>query len=177
MENASKALIMGASVLLGVMILSIGVYIFSTFAQYSENAYQRLDDAQIAQFNNQFLQYYGNVNSTYIDEQTGKEKTVSESIKCTVHDIITIANLAQQSNTQYNLSGLDGYDESTFYVQVDVVDKTNKQNSATKLEKWDEKTKISFITEHSSEDYKCADIKISSATKRVCYVKFEKINK
>ena len=53
MENASKALIMGASVLLGVMILSIGVYIFSTFAPYSENAYQRLDDAQVAQFNNQ----------------------------------------------------------------------------------------------------------------------------
>ena len=31
MENASKALIMAASVLLGVMIISFAVYLFSTF--------------------------------------------------------------------------------------------------------------------------------------------------
>ena len=34
MENASKALIMAASVLLGVMIISFAVYLFSTFGIY-----------------------------------------------------------------------------------------------------------------------------------------------
>ena len=38
MENASKALLMAASVLVGVMILSLGVYLFSTYAEYSSDA-------------------------------------------------------------------------------------------------------------------------------------------
>ena len=42
MENASKALIMAASVLLGVMILSVGVYLFYVYSDYSSNAYQRM---------------------------------------------------------------------------------------------------------------------------------------
>ena len=37
MENASKALIMAASVLLGVMIISFAVYLFSTFGSYSSS--------------------------------------------------------------------------------------------------------------------------------------------
>ena len=39
MENASKALIMAASVLLGVMIISFAVYLFSTFGSYSNEVY------------------------------------------------------------------------------------------------------------------------------------------
>ena len=35
MENASKALIMAAEILVGVMIISIGVYLFNTLGQYS----------------------------------------------------------------------------------------------------------------------------------------------
>ena len=39
MENASKALIMAAGVLLGVMIISFAVYLFSTFGSYSNDVY------------------------------------------------------------------------------------------------------------------------------------------
>ena len=40
MENASRAFIMAAGVLLGVLILSLGIYLFSIFGQYSANAYE-----------------------------------------------------------------------------------------------------------------------------------------
>ena len=59
MENASKALIMAAEILLGVMIVSVAVYFFRNTASFSESNYKKIDDAQIAQFNEQFLKYSG----------------------------------------------------------------------------------------------------------------------
>ena len=176
MENASKALIMAAGVLLGVMIITIGVYIFSVFGKYSENAYKKMDDAQMDQFNSQFLKYYGNINRAYINEKTGKEESVQEPIKCTAHDIISIANLAQQNNIQYDISSLTQYDKSTFYIQVDVYDNTTRPKLTKNVEKWEENAKISFINENSNQDYKCSEVIISEISKRVCYIKFEKIN-
>lgn len=174
MENASKALIMAATILLGVMILTISVYIFSIFSKYSENSYKKMEDTQIEQFNSQFLKYYGKINYTYVNETNGKEENVDEPINVTAHDIITIANLAQQNNVKYGFENFESYDESTYYVQVDYMNKKNKRESATNLEKWEEKAKINFINEHSNEKFMCSDIIISKSTKRVCYIKFEK---
>ena len=57
MENASKALIMAAEILIGVMIISIGVYLFNTLGQYSAETTAEMEETQQAQFNNQFLKY------------------------------------------------------------------------------------------------------------------------
>ena len=83
MENASKALIMVAEILIGVMIISVGVYLFNMFANYSSERYKKIEDTQIAEFNSQFLIYYGN-------GQDGKP------IECTIHNIVGLANLAQK---------------------------------------------------------------------------------
>lgn len=177
MENASKALIMASGILLGVMILTIAVYMFSVFGEYSESTYAKMEATQTDQFNSQFLKYYGNINYTYVNEETGKEEIVDGPIKLTAHDIITISNLAQQNNKQYNLEELQLYDESMYYIQIDYINNKIKKESATNLEKWEEKTKIAFINEHSNEEFMCSDVIISQITKRVCYMKFEKINK
>ena len=44
MENASKALIMAAEILIGVMIISVGVYLFNMFANYSSERYKKIED-------------------------------------------------------------------------------------------------------------------------------------
>ena len=72
MENATKAFMMAAGVLIGVLILSIAVYLFTIFSRNSEQVYKKMESNQITQFNNQFLKYYGQISRTYIDEQTGK---------------------------------------------------------------------------------------------------------
>jgi len=61
MENASKALIMAASVLLGLMIISIGVTLYSTFADFSRTTLEKVEETKLAEWNNQFLKYYGTV--------------------------------------------------------------------------------------------------------------------
>ena len=58
MENASKALIMATEILIGIMIISIGVYLFNTVGKYSADTTAKMEETQIAQFNEQFLNFF-----------------------------------------------------------------------------------------------------------------------
>ena len=77
MENASKALLMAAGVLIGVLILSLAVYLFANFGTASAEIHKQKDMNEINKFNTQFTSY------------EGKE--------CTVHDIVSVANLAKNA--------------------------------------------------------------------------------
>lgn len=76
MENAAKALTMAAGVLIGVIIITIAVYLFTTLGNTSSEVYSKVEQEKIDKFNNQFLKYDGLAN-------------------CTAHDIVSIANLAK----------------------------------------------------------------------------------
>lgn len=113
MENASKALIMAAEILIGVMVISIGVYLWTTLGNYSAETTAQIAETQLEQFNNQFLKYYGTVTT---------DSGIS-SIKCTIHDIVGLANLANRINESngfteegetYSISN------SSYYIQIDV---------------------------------------------------------
>ena len=90
MENASKALLMAAAVLIGVIILSIGVYLFVYFSDYAIGVEDDVRTNQIAQFNSQFLSYQGK--------------------ELTIYDVITLANMAKDYNQENGYaSGQTGY--------------------------------------------------------------------
>ena len=57
MENAAKALIMAASVLIAIVIISAFILMMSNLTSYQESSYQSNLSAQIAEFNNQFVTY------------------------------------------------------------------------------------------------------------------------
>lgn len=167
MENASKALIMAASVLLGVIIVSIGVVLYSTFSQFGNETAQKIQDNKIAEWNANYLKYYG---TTTIEDENGK--TIVTPIPVTAHDIITVANHARQNNINYEIQDLKRYEETSYYVQVDV---DKEQNFETKTEE----EKNNFLKNNSLRNgqetkyYTCTEVKISSVTKRVMYIKFE----
>ena len=79
MENASKALLMAASVLIGVLILSLAVYLFTSFGSTSAELHKQQDEQRLEQFNTQFSSY------------EGKEGGI------TIYDVVTIANLATET--------------------------------------------------------------------------------
>ncbi len=79
MENASKALLMAASVLIGVLVLSLAVYIFVSFGTTSAELHKQQEQQQLIQFNAQFNSY------------EGKEGL-------TIYDVVTVANLATENN-------------------------------------------------------------------------------
>ena len=83
MENASKALVMAAGVLIGIMILSLAVYLFATFGATSAEMHGQIEQDRINQFNAQFTSYEGKQDIT-------------------IYDIITVVNLAKDNNESYS---------------------------------------------------------------------------
>jgi len=96
MENASKALIMAASVLIGVVIMSLAVYLYVSFSSSTNEIEKQMEAGQLQQFNNQFTSYEGRKDLT-------------------IYDVITVTNLARENNTYY---GLTESSKSNFYITV-----------------------------------------------------------
>ena len=174
MEDASKALIMAAEILIGVMIISAGVYLFNIFGDYSADSTKKIEQAQIDTFNDQFLKYYSGTTAT--------DGTSGTIIKCTIHDIVNLANLAKKNNTELGLENESGYASNTRYIQIDIKGSRSKnlekkkEEDLTKLIKDNDlaKDKDSNITA-KTKYYKCIECKINENTKYVNYMKFEEI--
>ena len=57
MENATKALLIAAGVLIGMIILSMGVYLFSGISSYMSETQEIIENNAINKFNTQFFNY------------------------------------------------------------------------------------------------------------------------
>ena len=175
MENASKALIMAAEILVGILIISIGVYLFGTLGKYSEETTAVMEDAQLEQYNQQFLQYYGTT-SIYGEEP--------EPIECTIHEIVGLANLAKKLNYENGFTEIQQYTELADYIQIDVkigvktyknlegmteaeLIQLVKDNSLIYIEKEDGSKSV------ETKYFKCVEEpKYASTTRKVIYMKF-----
>lgn len=183
MENASKALIMAASVLLGIMIISVGVTLFVTFSNFSKSTESKIEEAKIAEWNDNFLKYYGTITKI----ENGKQ--VVKPVQVTMHDIISVANFAKKNNEKYELTKENSGNENTYYVQVKVngVVINNRTKTYQNLEAETEDIKNQMLQENAiniieingdkqveTKYYKCkGEPLISQTTKKVYYIEFE----
>ena len=108
MENASKALLMAAAVLVGVLLLSLGVYLFTIFGDFSSEMTEKMNEKNVTEFNAQFTKY-----QSYQDDDGNWQNT------CRAQDVVTIANVARENNSEYDytLSNQNDY----YYVRVKVI--------------------------------------------------------
>ena len=152
MENASKALIMAASVILGIMIITFSVFIFVIFKDYNAKNTSQIEEKEDSRFNSEFFKYYEN----------GKDV-----LKVTPHDIVSIANFAKENNLKYSLNEPK---ENSYYVTIDVLTKNEKIYN---FEKKSQDEYTSFIEQNKI--FKCSEIRVNKITKRVEHVKYEEI--
>lgn len=183
MENVSKALIMAAEVLIGVMIISIGVYLFNEMGSYSAETADQIEEAQLAQYNNQFLKYYG----TESDEN-GK----NETIRCSIHDIVGVANLARKTNLANGFEGVQEPSDSNDYIKIELMPVTGSR--VKHLEVASESMLTNIIKENDIKYdsiptsvgtnkiiantiyFKVTDVGIGEFTGKVNYMRFEPYN-
>ena len=159
MENASKALLMAATVLVGVMILSLGVYLFSIFGNFGGQISDRIEQKQIDEFNSQFYKYEN-----------------SEEVR--IHDIISIANLA----SQYNIDN-DLLNTSVYYIKVNIdgigTEGKNLESISTESERTSLIDKYSLKLENTGtmepQFFKCTSVTINEVSKIVNSITFELI--
>lgn len=148
MENATKALIMAAGVLMGIVILSLAVYEFTSFGISSKEIHKANEETRLNEFNSQFTKY------------EGKDDV-------TIYDVITVANLAKENNSYYEFSprSLDQNTGKDLYISV-ILDNNSIENK-------DQSTyKLKIDSEYNSK-YTCI-ANISNDTGRVYEVRFSK---
>lgn len=96
MENASNALIIAAGVLIGVLILSLAVYLFASFGEDAASIQALTQSNQLQQYNARFNVYVGRNDIT-------------------IYQIVSLANLAREIN-ESNKSFSDY--ETAYRIQV-----------------------------------------------------------
>lgn len=84
MENASKALLMAAGILIGILVLSLGIYMFVYFSGETKRVYNQVQADQINQFNSEYSSLEGKSDIT-------------------IYDVISIARRAREFNKQNDL--------------------------------------------------------------------------
>lgn len=154
MENASKALIMAAGVLIGVLILSLAAFLFLDFGATSESVYSQMETQQLTQYNAQYTVYSGRNDIT-------------------VYELISLANLAKENNEYYK----DYTDyEDAYKVQVSLPGTPDLQDYKEKQDWIVEYSKVNQQGE-LVETFKCTGIEYHPSSGRVKTINFEKIIK
>ena len=64
MENASKALIIAGAILLAILLISLGIIVFTQAQDIISNS--GMSQAEVQTFNNQFLKYEGSQKGTLV---------------------------------------------------------------------------------------------------------------
>lgn len=120
MENASKALIMAASVLLGIMLITFGVALFNIFGSFAKEEQDKISEKNISQFNVQFLKYEGEEN--------------------TAHEIVSVINLVKNVNNSENVDHVSTQGYGKIQVVVTGNPKISEKASSKELNDFLEKS-------------------------------------
>ena len=159
MENASRALLMAASLLIGLLILSLAVYLFMSFGVESAEIHKQQEVDQLNQFNVQFTSY------------VGKEGV-------TIYDVVTVANLASENNTLYAVKRTEAREENQYnnYISVKLdgarIEKGYGETRDTDY--YDSIIKQNMLNDQQNlTQYEC-EVEINPNTGRVFQVKFSK---
>lgn len=95
MENAAKAILIAGGVLIAILLLTLFSYLFRQMGEDTADIYTTLEQSEIAEFNQKFLNYDWKV--------TGEGKALS------VQDVATLISLTLEGNNKYNYRNKNFY--------------------------------------------------------------------
>ena len=152
MENATKALYIAAGVLMGVMILSLAVMLFSSLQSYIDEYKKEIEFNELNAFNNKY--------QTYVDtKQT-----------LTIQDIVTVAGLAYEDNSSLNVDTKEwNIGENSLYVGIFL--------DGTRIDQKIKDNMQALLSENKGKTYECtaSNVKYNKAG-RIYELHFSLIN-
>ena len=131
MENATKALYIASGVLIGVMILSLGVMLFSSLQSYVAEYKSQIEFNELNSFNSKY--------QVYADD--GKILTIQ--------DVVTVAGMAYEDNSSFDVdpNNWGEISQNSLYIGVFLngtrIDQTIKENLQI------------LLKENAGKKYKC----------------------
>ena len=101
MENASKALLIGAGILVAMLILFIAVRMFTSASQVTEVYQSKEVSSEVATFNANFTRFIGAV---------VKDDELTNQNYAKIHDLVSVANFAWNYNNKMVMNPLNPED-------------------------------------------------------------------
>ena len=152
MENAVKALYMAAGVLIGIMILSLAVVLFSSLQGYMEETNKQIMFNEVTRFNAKYTKY--------VDTEL------------TIQDIITVAGEAYENNKSYNIDP-NAWNESSNSLYIAIYLENNGRIDQ-KMGENSEMIELLGNNNASVQKYKCAnsDVEYSENTGKIFKMTF-----
>lgn len=152
MENAVKALYMAAGVLIGIMILSLAVVLFSSLQGYMEETNKQIMFNEVTRFNAKYTKY--------VDTEL------------TIQDIITVAGEAYENNKSYNINP-NAWNESSNSLYIAIYLENNGRIDQ-KMGENGEMIELLGNNNASVQKYKCAnsDVEYSENTGKIFKMTF-----
>ena len=127
MENASKALLIAGGMLLLILVLSFAIFLFNRIGSSAAEMYRDLEEADIAEFNQQFFYY-----------------ELKEELK--IQDVVSIIYLAKDSNKSekypVNIKVEFWNEEWQTKGEADIAGLLSDINNIDKRFKWEDKKEI-----------------------------------
>lgn len=152
MENAVKALYMAAGVLIGIMILSLAVVLFSSLQGYMEETNKQIMFNEVTRFNAKYTKY--------VDTEL------------TIQDIITVAGEAYENNKSYNIDpNAWNVSSNSLYIAIYL---ENNGRIDQKMGENGEMVELLGNNNASVQKYKCAnsDVEYSENTGKIFKMTF-----
>lgn len=113
MENASKALIMAAEVLIGILILTLAVYLINIFGNSAKEQEEAIYKKSLTEFNAKFTKYETPKTNVTMQQLINDENLQNDYI--TAADVATLINLVQEYNSKYALNSSGMLDTTSKY--------------------------------------------------------------
>ena len=131
MENASKALIIAGAILLAILLISLGIMIFTQAQDTVTNS--GMSEAELQSFNSKFLKYEGNMKGTMVksliqEVNSGNENNAEKQV--TLNGATFPKTSSIENNKTYNVVMTYGADGRINVITV-YVGKDNTTTQAT----------------------------------------------
>lgn len=159
-QNLSRALLMAAGMLVALLILALGAYLYTTFSARVKETARQNQVAVIQTYNSKFTKYDNRENLN-------------------IQDIVSIANLARQYNIDNGFEGVVDDTNSNFYIKVGIsgvssVPNLNNLETDVNFEYWKQYVNLIENSTLSNLQFKC-QVTLSNVSGRVKSVIFSKI--
>ena len=170
MENAVKALIMVAGLIIGVLVIGLLVYLFRIGGNVASNYEQSMSEGEIASFNAKFEKYITKLN-TNPEANRGTNNGYNNLFiqqSNSIHDIVSVINLAYDVNAQLKSSNsTDGlqvelHADRNYYMNAQILSDYYKSTLAGKKRQ----KNIVFTKEKPPANYKDVVIELNKLVER-----------
>lgn len=136
MENASKALLVGAGILLAILIISLATGLFRSASGVAKTYDQTMQSTEITKFNTNFTKYL----DAGVKDASGNTKRESANI----YDVISLANFAKDYNNNFSEDALD--ENAKVLVHIDIKNVNESDPKITDVQNFSKKAQDYLIS-------------------------------